>query len=342
MRKIIFSLIVCFLATISLHAQTPQVINYQAVVRNNAGDVIKNQNVRFRLSITEGANGAAVYTETHQATTSVLGLVNLSIGAGTVGQGSLSNLTLINWASGQKFLKIEVDVTGGSNYVVMGSQQFVSVPYALYAANAGNASNVSNLWQQNSVGINYNNGKVGIGTNNPVNKLHIEGSEDGLSGEDGRLFLKLKNTSTSSASNVAQIFQAGNSGTFTIVNHHSSTYTVVPNADDMGQVWSTGKGLILRASPAAANQDLKGSIRFYTGWNPNSTFASNERMRISEIGNVGIGTDAPKAKLEVNSGDVYLTDSTKGIILKSPNGNCWRVTVDNTGNLIRTQITCPQ
>jgi DUF4097 and DUF4098 domain-containing protein YvlB len=56
---------------------------------------------------------------------------------------------------------------------------------------------------------------------------------------------------------------------------------------------------------------------------------------------MGIGTSTPKAKLEVANGDVYLTDSTKGIILKSPNGNCWRVTVDNTGNLVRTAITCP-
>jgi hypothetical protein len=109
----------------------------------------------------------------------------------------------------------------------------------------------------------------------------------------------------------------------------------------MGQVWSSGKGLILRASPASASQDYLGSIRFYTGWNTASTFASNERMRVEANGNVGIGTTAPKAKLEVTNGDVYVNDATKGIILKSPNGNCWRVTMDNTGNFVRTAITCP-
>jgi hypothetical protein len=39
--------------------------------------------------------------------------------------------------------------------------------------------------------------------------------------------------------------------------------------------------------------------------------------------------------------DVYITDYQKGIILTSPDGNCWRVTVENDGTLTRTQIICP-
>jgi hypothetical protein len=181
---------------------------------------------------------------------------------------------------------------------------------------------------------------LGIGTQTPTNRLHIEGDEDGF-GSSERVFLKLKNNSTSAAANVGQMLQSGTKGTFTVMSHHSSTYTVSENSDDMGQVWSSGKGLILRASPASASQDYLGSIRFYTGWNTASTFASNERMRVEANGNVGIGTSAPKAKLEVTNGDVYVNDATKGIILKSPNGNCWRVTMDNTGNFVRTAITCP-
>jgi hypothetical protein len=49
----------------------------------------------------------------------------------------------------------------------------------------------------------------------------------------------------------------------------------------------------------------------------------------------------PKSKLQVQSGDIYLDTIGTGVIIKSPNGNCWRVTIDDTGNLIRTQITCP-
>ena len=40
--------------------------------------------------------------------------------------------------------------------------------------------------------------------------------------------------------------------------------------------------------------------------------------------------------------DVYVTDPTKGIILKSPNGSCWRLKVSNNGTLITEAIDpCP-
>ena len=63
--------------------------------------------------------------------------------------------------------------------------------------------------------------------------------------------------------------------------------------------------------------------------------------------NIGIGmnnianAEQPKSKLHVFNGDINVDQIGSGIILKSPNGLCWRVTIDNTGNLIRTSITCP-
>lgn len=42
--------------------------------------------------------------------------------------------------------------------------------------------------------------------------------------------------------------------------------------------------------------------------------------------------------LTYTNNDVEITDSTKGIILRSPNGSRWRITVDNTGALVRTSI----
>jgi hypothetical protein len=56
---------------------------------------------------------------------------------------------------------------------------------------------------------------------------------------------------------------------------------------------------------------------------------------------VGVGTNTPVSKLQIKGGDVYVEDIASGVILKSPNGNCWRVTIDDTGNLIRTLIVCP-
>jgi len=58
-------------------------------------------------------------------------------------------------------------------------------------------------------------------------------------------------------------------------------------------------------------------------------------------GDVGINTSNPKARLHVAGGDVYVENIGSGVILRSPNGYCWRVTVDNSGNFVRTQIACP-
>lgn len=59
-------------------------------------------------------------------------------------------------------------------------------------------------------------------------------------------------------------------------------------------------------------------------------------------GNVGVGTTAPNAKVQVANGDVYLSTAAKGVILKSPNGSvCKRLSIDNSGKLITTTVTCP-
>ncbi len=60
-------------------------------------------------------------------------------------------------------------------------------------------------------------------------------------------------------------------------------------------------------------------------------------------GNVGIGTitTVPTAKLQVTGGDVYVTSVGSGVVIKSPDGNCWRISVSNAGTLSATAIACP-
>ncbi|GLR20147.1 putative metal-binding motif-containing protein [Portibacter lacus] len=68
---------------------------------------------------------------------------------------------------------------------------------------------------------------------------------------------------------------------------------------------------------------------------------SEPLLEIDQQGEVGIGTSNPKAKLQVTDGDVFISDINKGVIMKSPNGSCWRMTVSDEGVPIYTQITCP-
>ena len=126
------SLMLLFVFTTTLlKAQAPQKFPYQSVLRNSTGNLIANQNVSLRLSILDGSiAGNLVYQEVQNTTTNSLGLFNLNIGEGVVTNGSFNN---INWGSGSKYLKIEMDASGGTNYVLMGNTQLLSVPYALYA-----------------------------------------------------------------------------------------------------------------------------------------------------------------------------------------------------------------
>jgi hypothetical protein len=50
-------------------------------------------------------------------------------------------------------------------------------------------------------------------------------------------------------------------------------------------------------------------------------------------GKVGIGTTNPIARFQVADGDIFIQDIDKGIIMKSPDGNCWRGTMNNFGQL---------
>ncbi len=116
-------------------AQAPQGINYQAVIRNSAGTILSNSNVGLKISLIQTSpTGTVVYEESFSPTTSNYGLVNVIVGQGTVISGDFST---IDWANGPYFVELASDATGGTNYTVMGTQQLMSVPYALYAENSG-------------------------------------------------------------------------------------------------------------------------------------------------------------------------------------------------------------
>ena len=130
-------------------AQAPEKFSYQAVVRDAAGNLVCNGPVGVRVSILKNsANGVAVYCETHQLTTNANGLLTMEIGGGNVVGGIFST---IDWGNGPYFLKTETDVTGGSNYTLIGTQQLLSVPYALYAKYAENGGSGSDTTGMGSV-----------------------------------------------------------------------------------------------------------------------------------------------------------------------------------------------
>jgi hypothetical protein len=132
--KQILALIVINL-NLFLFAQTPEGINYQAVIRKTNGTLVTNTTVAIRIQIKQNsATGTVVYSERQSAITSAYGLVNFVIGQGTVLSGTFST---INWSTGNYWVSLGVDFTNGTNYIDYGSQRLMSAPYALYAKTAG-------------------------------------------------------------------------------------------------------------------------------------------------------------------------------------------------------------
>jgi len=138
MKKAILFLALLLLSTTSF-GQAPDGINYQAVIRNLSGNLIANTTIAIRIQLKQtSASGTIVFQERHSVTTSAQGIVNLVIGQGTLLGG---NISTINWAAGPYFVSLGVSFSNGTNYLDYGSQQLMSVPYALYAKNAGNQLN---------------------------------------------------------------------------------------------------------------------------------------------------------------------------------------------------------
>ena len=166
MRNLFFLLL---LFSVSSFAQ--EGINYQGVATNSSGAELINQNISVQTSIiSDSATGTMQWQETHSVTTDKFGLFNLVIGQGTsTGLGQSLSFEEIQWGSGNHFLKIEMDATGGSNYILIGTNQMMSVPYALYAENANiNYDSISYYFSRDSVLISQTDG------NDFLNNIELE------------------------------------------------------------------------------------------------------------------------------------------------------------------------
>jgi hypothetical protein len=128
------TLLLFLLATLTIFAQAPEKMSYQAIIRASDNSLVVSSTVSLYIIIhQETETGTSVYEETHTATTNKNGLVTLEIGNGTSVSGTFSEIA---WEDGPYFVEIQVDVDGGSNYDIIGLSQLLSVPYALHAKTA--------------------------------------------------------------------------------------------------------------------------------------------------------------------------------------------------------------
>lgn len=199
-----------------LSAQAPQSFTYQSVIRNASNELVANSGIGTRISLVQGSvTGTVVYSETHNAATNNNGLLSLVIGGGTVQTGSFA---AINWGNGPYFIKTETDVTGGTNYTLTGTQQLVSVPYALYAERAGTAEN----------GVAGPQGEPGVA--GPQGEPGVAGpqGEPGVAGPQGEPGVSGQYANTVFSTGQLTIIQSITS--YTLIPGLTQTVTVPANA----------------------------------------------------------------------------------------------------------------
>jgi hypothetical protein len=144
MKKYILFISV-WLLSYSLYSQTlsPQGYTYQAVARDNGGNIIPNQSLPTRVTITSNSPGGPIqWQETHSISTNGLGVFTFTVGQGTQ-IGGQPNFSDIDWAINNMYMKVEVNF--GTGYEDMGTTKLWSVPYSFYSSRAAVADSVAGV-----------------------------------------------------------------------------------------------------------------------------------------------------------------------------------------------------
>lgn len=176
MKHITFLLFLLVFASIT-NAQAPNKFRYQAVARDQVGNVITGQ-LSVRISLLQDDSGGPVsYAEIHDVTANPQGVFDLTIFDGSTISG---NANALDWKNHQYWLSVEMKVQGENDFTFMGSTELLSVPYAQYAASSGtDISAGEGILISNNVIHNIGD----ISNFNELQELYLDGNQ--LSISDG-------------------------------------------------------------------------------------------------------------------------------------------------------------
>lgn len=255
---------------------------------------------------------------------------------GNVGIGSTQPTVKFDVAGSAKF----VNPNPGNTHVLMqdgGSATPLKTATTLRVVNDGNSASYSTVEFESGSGkfVMLNSGNVGIGTDNPTSTLMVYGdtsssfriAKSGILAYDhtfdGSTYTIANNNGSGGIPIIFGSRQAGaetlrmnangsvgignataasGTGRFNVKPHDSQDcyFKLRPASDFDGLV--TGSAIDIRNGANNDSHHLIARAEEYRLWCGDS---SNEQIRITNTGNVGIGTNNPAAKLNVNGRSVF-------------------------------------
>ena len=333
MRKTIFTLVSVLFCSITFAQSVPQGINYQAVARDATGNEITNQSLTVRLSVVSGsATGTISWQETHSVTTNDYGLFTTVIGQGTsTGAGSSATFDVVAWGSSSHYLKVEIN--SGSGYLNLGTNELLSVPYALQAGNPGPigpqgpAGATGATGPQGPAGATGATGPQGpagaTGATGPLvsgstgqtlrhdgnnwvssSNLYNNGTNVGLgTNNPNGYILEIEDTDINAVKSVYGVAAVTDvDAHFDLNSNSNATWGSSINLfefDENTQAFVDGWNIARQTTSGTGNSSL--NFNYGTVHNNNS---SSSKITFTKDGHVGVGTTTPASKLEVyNNGD---------------------------------------
>jgi Chaperone of endosialidase len=307
-------IVVCLCVSLNVFPQgVPQGFNYQTTVRTSTGNILPYQAIQMQFSLySTSPSGTLQWQENKILTTDVYGAIKTIIGTGTsTGAGAAASFNQINWAGGVYYLKVSMDIAGGTNFIQMGETQLFSVPYAFYSQQSGaaNVYSLSSCGDVNLAGITtgyllkYNGNYWVPAIDNHHDTVSFAYNSGSSLTCDTALY-----TYTSTAPNTVWFAYYSDTAQFA----YSSQNSINSNH-------STHSDTALYAfSPDAWNRtgNTIGTSQNYAGTNDANDFVfktvNTERMRIKSNGDITIGSSAHPTNLSVFGNDGLLAIGTVG------------------------------
>ena len=254
-------------------------------------------------------------------------------------------------ATGIEFMRGLSDTWGGDAYTdwKIGSGSSSDADFAITSKDTTRGEN-------ERVTIEYNTGNVGIGTSSPNQKLQVGGNlhvYDEEGDTDASIFLSTGTSNVTTvkiASNGGSYMNGGNVGIGTtspdtalqvggLDDGSNYDITVGWNAVSSQAVGTKRSALTFKTSqtavnnediykwdiamvtaPATASNEPFGSNLAFLRSTRSSTSVDETTMILTQLGNVGIGTDSPASKFEVYGGSSGVNDVDRYVRFKASNG----------------------